>query len=109
MPSPSTATGTTDAKARRLSPAHHETADTREVWLSVGEMSCGGCAARLQTRLNELPGVEATVNFATERAQVRSSLPTSTIVDLVNQAGFSARLVATHDRVQEQTRTEADG
>jgi P-type Cu+ transporter len=40
------------------------------VTLSVKGMTCGACAARIERRLNRLDGVEARVNFATERASV---------------------------------------
>ena len=33
-------------------------------------MTCASCAARIEKRLNRLDGVEATVNYATERASV---------------------------------------
>ena len=33
-------------------------------------MTCASCAGRVEKRLNQLDGVEATVNFATERATV---------------------------------------
>ena len=39
-----------------------------EAELVVGGMTCGSCAARIERRLNLLDGVEATVNYATERA-----------------------------------------
>nr|WP_076817568.1 heavy metal translocating P-type ATPase [Pseudofrankia asymbiotica] len=41
------------------------------VELMVGGMTCASCAARVQRRLNRLPGVDAAVNYATERATVR--------------------------------------
>jgi Cu+-exporting ATPase len=39
--------------------------------LAVTGMTCASCAARIEKRLNELEGVEATVNYATDRAAVR--------------------------------------
>jgi Cu+-exporting ATPase len=39
--------------------------------LAVTGMTCGSCAARIERTLNELDGVEATVNYATDRAAVR--------------------------------------
>ena len=36
--------------------------------LPIEGMTCASCANRVEKRLNELDGVEATVNFATERA-----------------------------------------
>jgi Cu+-exporting ATPase len=44
---------------------------TRErTTLALEGMSCAGCAARIERTLNDLEGVEATVNFATETAAV---------------------------------------
>jgi copper chaperone CopZ len=41
---------------------------TRRVDLELEGMSCAACAARIERSLNELEGVDATVNFATEKA-----------------------------------------
>ena len=38
--------------------------------LELRGMSCASCAARIERALNDLDGVDATVNFATERASV---------------------------------------
>jgi Cu+-exporting ATPase len=46
-------------------------AEEARVDLAVTGMTCASCAARIEGRLNELDGVEATVNFATDRAAVR--------------------------------------
>jgi Cu+-exporting ATPase len=40
------------------------------VELSIGGMTCASCAARVEKKLNKLDGVNATVNFATEKAAV---------------------------------------
>ncbi|MGK2948436.1 MAG: heavy metal translocating P-type ATPase [Acidimicrobiales bacterium] len=62
--------------------------------LDIGGMTCASCAARVEKRLNKLDGVEASVNYATERAHI--SRPDGvTIEELVAQveaAGYSARL-----------------
>ena len=42
--------------------------ETAEVSLLIGGMTCGACAARIEKRLNQLDGVEARVNYASERA-----------------------------------------
>ena len=39
--------------------------------LSVGGMTCGSCANRVERALNRMHGVQASVNFATETASVR--------------------------------------
>jgi Cu+-exporting ATPase len=42
----------------------------REIRLDITGMTCAACAARIEKRLNRLPGVEARVNYATEQASV---------------------------------------
>jgi Cu+-exporting ATPase len=65
-----------------------------EVDLAIQGMTCASCAARIEKRLNRLPGVSATVNYATERARV--DLPAGVTVDdairTVQQAGYDAAL-----------------
>ena len=39
--------------------------------LQIGGMTCASCAARIEKRLNRMPGVSASVNYATEKAVVR--------------------------------------
>ncbi|PZE63081.1 heavy metal translocating P-type ATPase [Curtobacterium sp. MCPF17_047] len=55
-------------------------------------MTCASCANRIERKLNRMPGVSATVNYATETATV--SLPDGTAVDdaiaTVEQAGYGA-------------------
>ena len=55
------------------------------VELSLGGMTCASCAARIEKRLNKLDGVEATVNYALERAAVTFE-PTVSTDDLVAAA-----------------------
>jgi Cu+-exporting ATPase len=68
----------------------------REVRLDLEGMTCASCAARIEKRLNKLDGVDATVNFATEQATVRSNhaLPVDMLVDAVEAAGYGAREAA---------------
>jgi Cu+-exporting ATPase len=57
-------------------------------------MTCGACAARIERRLNLLDGVEARVNYASERAT--ATLPSTVGVELliaeVAAAGYTAEL-----------------
>ncbi len=71
-------------------------------------MTCASCAARIEKRLNRLPGVEATVNFATEQAAVRcdAAVPEAALVEAVEAAGYHARVATSdhhdhHDHEQE--------
>jgi P-type Cu+ transporter len=62
--------------------------------LELEGMSCAACAARIERTLNELDGVEATVNFATERAAVRydpQHIGPGDLVGAVESAGYRAR------------------
>ncbi|NAZ76075.1 heavy metal translocating P-type ATPase [Kineococcus sp. T13] len=57
-------------------------------------MTCASCAARIEKKLNRLPGVQASVNYATEKARV--ALPAGTdvaqAVEVVEATGYSAAL-----------------
>jgi P-type Cu+ transporter len=68
-------------------------AGTRPISLAIGGMTCGSCAARIERHLNELPGVQAQVNYATERAAVVAPSTTTAkdIVDAIASLGYSAR------------------
>jgi Cu+-exporting ATPase len=67
---------------------------TTQVELVIGGMTCAACAARVQTKLNKLDGVTATVNLATERAHVTAPPQVSPreLVKVVQAAGYSAEL-----------------
>ncbi len=66
-----------------------------EVSLAIGGMTCGSCAARVQDRLNAMDGVQATVNYATERARVTlpELLSPDRLVEEVRAAGFTAQVL----------------
>ena len=71
-----------------------------EVDLQIDGMTCASCAARIEKRLNELEGVEATVNFATEEAKVRATSPVAVddLVAAVEAAGYRAHAPRPSDR-----------
>jgi len=59
--------------------------------LPLAGMTCAACAARIEKQLNKLPGVQAAVNFATERATIRYAEATITaakLVETVRKTGF---------------------
>jgi P-type Cu+ transporter len=64
-----------------------------ELRLDLEGMTCASCAARIEKKLNRLDGVEATVNFGTEQATVRSDSPVAIeeLVAAVEAAGYGAR------------------
>jgi len=62
--------------------------------LQIGGMTCASCAARIEKKLNRMPGVQASVNYATEKAHV--VLPEGTDVEAaiatVEATGYTATL-----------------
>ncbi|EIC08295.1 heavy metal translocating P-type ATPase [Microbacterium laevaniformans] len=69
---------------------------TTDVDLDISGMTCASCATRVERKLNKLPGVAATVNFATEKARVHaeSPVPVEELIAAVEQAGYGASVPA---------------
>jgi len=67
---------------------------TSSVELDIGGMTCAACATRVERKLNRVPGVAATVNFATEKAQVSfpDELDVAQIIEVVQATGYTAQL-----------------
>ena len=67
---------------------------SQTIELEIGGMTCSSCAARIEKRLNRMPGVEASVNYATEKAKV--ALPEGTTVEdaiaSIEATGYAAHL-----------------
>ena len=84
--------------------------DAREVDLAIEGMTCASCATRIERRLNELDGVTASVNFATEVAHVAfpTDLDPETLVAEVEATGYQAHLAAT-DGIPAHPADEHDG
>ena len=64
--------------------------------LSLTGMSCNACAMTIEKGLKKIPGVQASVNYATESARVSfSNKETSTneIINVVKSLGYNARLL----------------
>ncbi len=60
--------------------------------LSIDGMTCASCAARIEKQLNGVEGVTATVNFATERAQVHHGphVEPAELIAQVESLGYGA-------------------
>jgi Cu+-exporting ATPase len=59
--------------------------------LPISGMTCAACAARLEKQLNKLPGVEAGVNFAGEKAHIQfatSETSAAQLLEAVKKTGF---------------------
>ncbi|HEX3589637.1 MAG TPA: heavy metal translocating P-type ATPase [Pseudonocardiaceae bacterium] len=70
-------------------------ATVADLEFSIGGMTCAACAARVERKLNKLDGVTATVNYATEKASVRTTrdVPPTELIAQVTHAGYSAELI----------------
>ncbi len=66
----------------------------RTVELDIGGMTCASCAARIEKRLNRMEGVQATVNYATEKAKavVAEGVSPESLVAAVEATGYTATL-----------------
>ncbi|SDH55818.1 heavy metal translocating P-type ATPase [Propionivibrio dicarboxylicus] len=70
-------------------------------------MTCAACAARIEKVLNRLPGVEAAVNLASERARLRivpGVVDTARILAAIEKAGFKGRVADDRSREEEKAR-----
>ncbi|MGH8687645.1 MAG: heavy metal translocating P-type ATPase, partial [Burkholderiales bacterium] len=70
-------------------------ADTATVELDLEGMTCAACSTRIETQLNKLEGVEASVNFATEKASVRfasQKVDVAALLQRVRDTGYDAKV-----------------
>ncbi len=78
--------------------------------LSLSGMTCAACATRIETVLNKLPGVEASVNFASEKAIIRfvpGQADAESLIAAVRRAGYDARESGLDTRAAEKERKAA--
>lgn len=66
--------------------------DSQNLELTIGGMSCAACAAHIEKALNNMPGVSASVNYATEKATISQSgdFGAKDFIKTVENAGYSA-------------------
>ncbi len=63
----------------------------KKIELPIEGMTCAACAARIEKNLNKLPGVQAVVNFANEKAHVNydeSQIKTDALISTIEKSGF---------------------
>jgi Cu+-exporting ATPase len=66
-----------------------------QVELDLEGMTCAACATRIETQLNRLDGVQASVSFASEKASVRyapQKLDVAALLQRVRDTGYEARV-----------------
>ncbi|MEV8317230.1 heavy metal translocating P-type ATPase [Streptomyces sp. NPDC059900] len=90
------------------------TTEVAEVELAIGGMTCASCAARIEKKLNRMDGVEATVNYATEKAKVSyrgQDVAVQDLIATVEATGYTAQEPAparTEPAAQEDDERQAD-
>ena len=62
------------------------------VELVIGGMTCAACASRIERRLNRIDGVEASVNYAAERAWVTATdtIDVASLISTIEHTGYKA-------------------
>ena len=100
------------SRRRRNLPRAPSRATWRRVELGLEGMTCAACAARIEKTLNRVPGVEATVNFATETATARfdpALVDSAQMLAAVEHAGYRAivRSDPERDRTEQKARKAA--
>jgi len=62
-----------------------------QIELPIEGMTCAACAARIEKNLNKLPGVEAVVNFASEKVRISyddHQIKPDKLISTVEKSGF---------------------
>lgn len=78
---------TKDASAVTASTEANEDA---QVWsVRILGMSCASCANRIERALNALEGTEASINFATEKAHIRTALGRERVEEAIRDLGYT--------------------
>ncbi len=74
-----------------------------DVDLDIGGMTCASCATRIERKLNKVPGVVATVNYATEKARVHApeGVDPQQLIQVVESAGYRAEVPPPPEDVRE--------
>ncbi|MFF3695051.1 heavy metal translocating P-type ATPase [Streptomyces sp. NPDC002221] len=64
----------------------------QRIELAIGGMTCAACASRIEKKLNRMPGVTATVNYATEKARVAfgEGVDVDDVIAMVVKTGYTA-------------------
>ena len=78
--------------------------------LQITGMTCTACSTRVEGALNKLPGVEARLNLASERARVRYTpgiASPETLIQAVEKAGYGAIPITEASHAEEKIRKEA--
>jgi len=75
-------------------PSARPTVPGDRIELEIGGMTCASCAMRIEKKLNKVDGVTASVNYATEKAQIQAPAGTdpAELIAVVEKTGYTAAL-----------------
>lgn len=80
-----------------------------KVELKISGMSCAACSARIEKKLNKFDGVKATVNLATERANIEydsSKIKSTDLIKSIEALGYKADKV--ENVIQDKDKEQRD-
>ena len=78
------------------------------ITLDLEGMTCASCANRIEKRLNRVAGLEASVNYATERASVRVVDPAAAGAELADSPSLAERLIGEIEAIGYHAREHVD-
>ena len=109
---PSTEAAAAIARADQLLAGVQDGPGLIRIDMDVQGMTCASCVNRVERKLKKLPGVQASVNLATESAAITLSQPYSSaqLEEVVNNAGYhgTVRSRSDHDGAVGQATGPAD-
>lgn len=76
------------------------------IQVPISGMTCAACAARLEKQLNRQHGVSASVNFATESAEIRlekDAVPVEAVFLVIEKTGFSVPATSQNFKISGMT------
>ncbi|SMY12447.1 heavy metal translocating P-type ATPase [Brevibacterium jeotgali] len=78
--------------------------------LLIGGMTCASCAARVEKKLNRVDGVTASVNYATEKANVSApaGFDPFDLIEVVEATGYTAELSGDDALAEADARAEKE-
>jgi Cu+-exporting ATPase len=84
----------TDPRRPSSAPTFPDATARVSIDLDITGMTCASCAARVEKKLNKVPGVTASVNYATNRAHVLAPPGTApdSLIQVVEATGYGAAL-----------------
>ena len=85
-------------------------AEQEDLELLIGGMTCAACAARVEKKLNRVDGVTASVNYATEKANVSApaGFDPLDLIDVVEATGYTAEVTGDDALAEADARAEKE-